>query len=86
MFKRKEQGRGLRDGIAAALVIVARLRYFALTLAAVVVIASVDTAPPATRSKAADDDLAGARLLCALGVGGERKYCTSVMNHGGRHG
>jgi hypothetical protein len=50
MFNRKQQGRGLRDGIAA------------------------------------DDDLAGARLLCALGVGGERKYCASVMNHGGRHG
>lgn len=86
MFNRKQQGRGLRDGIAAALVIIARLRYLALTLAAVVVIASVDTAPPATRSEAADDDLAGARLLCVMGVGGERKYCASVINHGGRHG
>jgi len=86
MCNRKQQGRGLRDRIAGALMLAARLRYLALTLAAVVVVSSVDTAPPATRSEAAGDDLAGARLLCALGVGGERKYCASIINHGGRHG
>jgi hypothetical protein len=72
MFNRKRQGRGLRDGMSSVLMIVARLRYLVLTLAAVVVIAGVDTAPPATRSEAADDDLASARLLCTMGVGGER--------------
>lgn len=75
MFNRKQLCRRPRDGIAASLVIFARFRCFTLRLGALVTIVSNETAPPTTRPVAADDDLAGARLL----------YARSVMNYEEHH-